>query len=128
MNTFEEFVDGSDSIKNGVTLIARHEERRKDMYGKYIEEIAELRNELAEWEAAFKDVIVWYNAQLPFGWYVAGSFDNWLGGKACVSFINGSLTTEAKNIICIGGSSSTMQELQYYMDKVTRFINNELGE
>jgi len=124
VNSFEEFVNSSESIKDNVAIIGRHEDKRDQLGDLYGKPVNDLRVEFKRWEAAFNDVVVWYNAQLPHGWYVAANFGAWVLGKACVQFVHGSLTTEARDVINIGGDCVDLHELQYRMDNVVRFINS----
>lgn len=123
MNPFEDYVDGSGAIQNGLAAIRARESRREANAGSYMASMADLRDTMGAIENAFKDVVYGYSAILPDGWRAHGDFEKWVAGKACAGFVHGGMNPDAE--LLIGGRCDTVRELEVELDRLFRYLFGE---
>jgi hypothetical protein len=120
MNPFEEFVEGSNPIHDGLSAIVAKENKRTENASSYIASMDSLREEMKAMEEAFKDVVYGYSAILPSGWRAIGDFDEWVAGKACAGFVRGGLNPTDK--LMIGGNSETVKEIELELERLYAYL------
>ncbi len=122
MNPFEEFVEGSDPIQDGLSAIKAKENKRTENASSYVASMDNLREQMKAMEEAFKDVIYGYSAILPSGWRAIGDFEEWVAGKACAGFVRGGLNPTDK--LMLGGSCETVKELEVELERLYTYLVN----
>jgi hypothetical protein len=123
MNPFEEYVDDSGAIQDGLAAMRARQSRREANAESYTVSMADLRETMQAIENAFKDVVYGYSAILPAGWRVHGDFEKWIAGKACAGFVHGGMSPDAE--LMIGGESDTVRGLEIELDRLYRFLFGE---
>ncbi len=120
MNPFEEFVEGSNPIQDGLAAIQARESRREDNAQSYVASIEDLKEEMKAMEVAFRDIVYSYSALLPDGWRATGDFDKWLAGKACAGFVQGGMKPSSK--LMIGGGCETVREIELELERLYAYL------
>ncbi|MBE2222347.1 MAG: hypothetical protein IAF02_12440 [Anaerolineae bacterium] len=120
MKIFGNYIETSNSIQDNIAAITAKEQRRDKNAEAYSADMDNIRGELEQMRAAFKDVVYRFAAILPQGWRVLGNFDDWVASKACADFAHGELQPDSK--LMIGGQCKTILGLKLELEKLQKFI------
>ncbi|HSG18478.1 MAG TPA: hypothetical protein VLE70_19450 [Anaerolineae bacterium] len=120
MNPFEDYVDGSGAIQDGLAAMRAREDRRAANAESYTASMADVRETMQAIENAFKDVVYGYSAILPDGWRAHGDFEKWVARKACAGFVHGGMNPDAE--LMIGGECDTVRGLEIELDRLYKFL------
>ena len=123
MNPFEEYVDGSGSIQDGLAAMRARQRGREANAESYTASMADLQETMQAIEKAFKDVVYGYSAILPAGWRAHGDFERWVAGKSCAGFVHGGMSPDAE--LMIGGDCDTVRGLEVELDRLYKFLFDE---
>ena len=116
MNPFEDYVDGSGAIQDGLAAMRAREDHGLD----FVASMADVRETMQAIENAFKDVVYGYSAILPDGWRAHGDFEKWVARKACAGFVHGGMNPDAE--LMIGGECDTVRGLEIELDRLYKFL------
>ncbi len=117
---FAVYVSQSEEIGENMFIIAAWEARQELNARGYTADINDIREQMAEMQVAFEDVVCSYAPLLPPGWRVMADFNKWVRGQACAGFLHGELRPDIS--LMIGGNCTTVAELEMELDRLFHYV------